>query len=184
MGQAHVASLSLTRLAQRETAALVGGVAGGKSLPPEILDRIVRYTDGVPLFIEELTKNLLEGGLLREEAGGYALAIPSSLQDAPMARLVRLSGAKQVAQTAAIIGREFSYELLRAVTSISEDELQSALRRLVESELIFQRGNPPQMLSFGEPFLKAAVMTWLQRASLLKPCWPWRSSMASRRTEA
>jgi predicted ATPase len=144
MGQPHVASLSLNRLAQRETAALVEGVTGGKSLPPEILDRIVQHTDGIPLFIEELTKDLLEGGLLREEAGGYALAIPSSLQDALMARLDRLSGAKQVAQTAAIVGREFSYELLRAVTSISEDELGGALRRLVESELIFQRGVPPQ----------------------------------------
>ena len=144
MGQAHVTSLSLNRLARRETAALVEGVTGGKSLPPEILDRIIQRTDGVPLFIEELTKSLLEGGLLREEAGGYALAIPSSLQDALMARLDRLSGAKQVAQTAAIIGREFSYELLRAVTSISEGELRGALRRLAESELIFQRGDPPQ----------------------------------------
>jgi class 3 adenylate cyclase len=142
-GQAHVTSLALNRLARRETAALVEGVTGGKSLPPEILDRIVQHTDGVPLFIEELTKNLLEGGLLREEAGGYALDIPASLQDALMARLDRLSGAKQVAQTAAIIGREFSYELLRAVTSISEDELRMALRRLAESELIFQRGDPP-----------------------------------------
>ena len=144
MGQAHVTSLSLSRLARRETAILVGGVTGGKSLPPEILDRIIQHTDGVPLFIEELTKSLLEGGLLREQAGSYALAIPSSLQDALMARLDRLSGAKYVAQTAAIIGREFSYELLRAVTSISEDELRSALRRLAESELIFQRGEPPQ----------------------------------------
>jgi class 3 adenylate cyclase/predicted ATPase len=144
MGQAHVTSLSLNRLARRETAALVERVTGGKSLPPEILDRIVQHTDGVPLFIEELTKNLLEGGMLQEEAGGYALAIPSSLQDALMARLDRLSGAKQVAQTAAIIGREFSYELLRAVTSVSEDELCRALRQLAESELIFQRGDPPQ----------------------------------------
>jgi class 3 adenylate cyclase len=142
MGQAHVTSLSLNRLGRRETAALVEGVTGGKSLPLEILDRIIRHIDGVPLFIEELTKNLLEGGLLREEAGGYALDIPSSLQDALMARLDRLSGAKLVAQTAAIIGREFSY--LRAVTSISEDELRGALQRLAESELIFQRGDPPQ----------------------------------------
>jgi class 3 adenylate cyclase/predicted ATPase len=144
MGQAHVTSLSLNRLERRETAALVAGVTGGKVLPPEILDRVIQRTDGVPLFIEELTKSLLEGGMLREEAGGYAFAIPSSLQDALMARLDRLSGAKLVAQTAAIIGREFSYELLRAVTSISEDELSSALRRLAESELIFQRGDPPQ----------------------------------------
>ena len=124
MGQAHVTSLSLSRLAPREMAALVEGVTGGKSLPAEILDRIIQHTDGVPLFIEELTKSLVEGGLLREEAGGYALAIPSSLHDALMARLDRLSGAKQVAQMAAMIGREFSYGLLLAVTSISEDELR------------------------------------------------------------
>ena len=144
VGQSHVASLSLNRLTRRETAALVDGTTGGRSVPPEIFDRIVRHTDGVPLFIEELTKSLIEGGLLHERGGGYALAIPSSLQDALMARLDRLVGAKQVAQTAAIIGREFSYELLRAVTSISERELRRALKQLVQSELIFQRGDPPQ----------------------------------------
>ena len=166
MGQAHVTSLSLNRLAQREMAALVEGVTGGKSLPPEILDRIIQHTDGVPLFIEELTKSLLEGGLFREEAGGYALAIPSSLQDALMARLDRLSGAKQVAQTAAIIGREFSYELLRAVSSISEDELRRALRRLAESELIFQRGDPPQArYTFKHALVQDAAYHSLLRAN-------------------
>jgi predicted ATPase len=144
VGQPHVVSLSLSRLTRRETAALVEGVTGGKSLPPEILDRIVQHTDGVPLFIEELTKSLLEGGLLREKGSAYALAIPSSLQDTLMARLDRLGGARQVAQTAAIIGRDFSYELLRAVTSIPEGALRSALRQLVQSELIFQHGDPPQ----------------------------------------
>jgi class 3 adenylate cyclase/tetratricopeptide (TPR) repeat protein len=166
VGQAHVTWLSLNRLARRETAALVQGVTGGKSLPPETLDRIIQQTDGVPLFIEELTKSLLEGGLLREEAGAYALAIPSSLQDALMARLDRLSGAKLVAQTAAIIGREFSYELLRAVTSISEDELRSALRRLAESELIFQRGDPPQArYAFKHALVQDAAYHSLLRAN-------------------
>jgi class 3 adenylate cyclase/predicted ATPase len=166
MGQAHVTLLSLKRLERRETAALVEGVTGGKSLPPEILDRIIQRTDGVPLFIEELTKSLLEGGLLREEAGGYALAIPSSLQDALMARLDRLSGAKQVAQTAAIIGREFSYELLRAVISISADELLGALRRLAESELIFQRGDPPQArYTFKHALVQDAAYHSLLRAN-------------------
>jgi predicted ATPase len=144
MGQAHVASLSLNRLTRRETAALVEDVTDGKGLPPEILERILQHTDGVPLFVEELTRSLLEGGLLREEAGGYALAIPSSLQDALMAQLDRLCEAKQVAQTAAVVGREFSYELLRTVTSISEDELRRALKRLADSELIFEHGDPPQ----------------------------------------
>jgi class 3 adenylate cyclase/predicted ATPase len=166
IGQAHVTLLSLNRLARRETAALVERVTGGKSLPLEILDRIIQHTDGVPLFVEELTKSLLEGGLLREEAGGYALAIPSSLQDALMARLDRLSGAKLVAQTAAIIGREFSYELLRAVTSISEDELRGALRRLSESELIFQRGEPPQArYTFKHALVQDAAYHSLLRAN-------------------
>jgi class 3 adenylate cyclase/predicted ATPase len=166
MGQAHVTLLSLNRLARRETAALVEGVTGGKSMPLEILDRIIQHTDGVPLFIEELTKSLLEGGLLRKEAGGYALAIPSSLQDALMARLDRLSGSKQVAQTAAIIGREFSYELLRAVISISEDELRSGLRRLAESELIFQRGDPPQVrYAFKHALVQDAAYHSLLRAN-------------------
>ncbi len=166
LGQAHVTSLSLNRLARREMAALVQSVTGGKRLPPEILNRVIQHTDGVPLFIEELTKSLLEGGLLREEAGGYALAIPSSLQDALMARLDRLSGAKQVAQTAAIIGREFSYELLRAVTSISDDELYSALRRLAESELIFQRGDPPQArYTFKHALVQDAAYHSLLRAN-------------------
>ena len=166
LGQAHVTLLSLNRLTQRETAALVETVTGGKSLPPEILDRIIQHTDGVPLFIEELTKNLLEGGLLREEAGGYALDIPSSLQDALMARLDRLAGAKQVAQTAAIIGREFSYELLRAVTSLSDDELRQALRRLVVSELIFERGDPPQArYTFKHALVQDAAYHSLLRAN-------------------
>ncbi|HKN30795.1 MAG TPA: adenylate/guanylate cyclase domain-containing protein [Roseiarcus sp.] len=166
VGPAHVALLSLNRLARRDTAALVDGVTGGKSLPPEILDRIVQRTDGIPLFIEELTKSLLEGGLLREEAGGYALAIPSSLQDALMARLDRLAGAKEVAQTAAIIGREFSYELLRAVTSRSERELRWALRQLVDSELIFQRGSPPSAhYTFKHALIQDAAYQSLLRAS-------------------
>jgi predicted ATPase len=166
MGQAHVASLRLSRLTRHETAALVDGVTGGKSLPPEVLDRIVQRTDGVPLFIEELTKSLLEGGPLREEAGGRALAIPSSLQDALMARLDRLAGAKQAAQTAAIIRREFSYALLRAVYSLSENELRRALRRLAESELIFQRGDPPHArYTFKHALVQDAAYQSLLRAS-------------------
>ena len=165
VGQSHVVSVPLNRLTRRETAALVSDVTGGKGLPPEILDRVVQNTDGVPLFIEELTKNLLEGGLSRENAGGYALAIPSSLQDALMARLDRLAGAKQVAQTAAIIGREFSYELLRAVSSRSDRELHWALRRLVDSELVFQRGSPPRALyAFKHALIQDAAYQSLLRA--------------------
>jgi len=137
-------------LTEREAAALVVGIVGEDRLPPAILYRIVERTDGVPLFIEELSKSLIENGLLVEDADGsrsdhlQGLAIPSSLQNSLMARLDRLNETKRVAQLAAIIGREFSYELLRAVVPLSEEQLRRALRQLAYSELIFQRGDPPR----------------------------------------
>jgi class 3 adenylate cyclase/tetratricopeptide (TPR) repeat protein len=150
VGQAHVSSLSLRRLAKRETKALVGAVAGGKSLPAEIVDRIVDHADGIPLFIEELTKALLEGGLLREEEGGYVLAgplpplaIPSSLRASLMARIDRLAPVKEVAQIGAALGREFSYELLAAVARRPDERLRGALDQLVDAGLVFRRGVPP-----------------------------------------
>jgi class 3 adenylate cyclase/tetratricopeptide (TPR) repeat protein len=150
VGQAHVSSLSLSRLAQRDTSALISGITAGKTLPPEILDRIVERTDGIPLFVEELTKSLLESGLLREEADGYALtgplpplAIPSSLQDSLMARLDRLAPVKEVAQIGAALGREFSYELLAAVARRTDNQLRVALDQLTEAGLVFRRGTPP-----------------------------------------
>ena len=154
VGQAHVSSLSLRRLAARETKALVGAIAGGKSLPAEIVSRIVDHADGIPLFIEELTKALLEGGLLREEEGGYVLAgplpplaIPSSLRASLMARLDRLAPVKEVAQIGAALGREFSYELLAAVAHRTDDSLRDALDQLVDANLVFRRG-VPQHASF------------------------------------
>ena len=151
VGQAHVSSLSLRRLAQRETKALVGAVAGGKSLPVEIVNRIVDHADGIPLFIEELTKTLLEGGFLREGERGYVLAgplpplaIPSSLQASLMARLDRLAPVKEVAQIGAAIGREFSYELLAAVAHRTDERLRGALDQLVDAGLVFRRGAPPR----------------------------------------
>ena len=151
IGQAHVTSVTLSRLGQRETKALVGRVAGGKTLPAEILDRINEHADGIPLCIEELTKTLLEGSLLREENGQYilagplpALAIPSSLHDSLMARLDRLGPVKEVAQIGAAIGREFTYDILKAVTSRPDDRLGGELDQLVEAGLIFRRGGPQQ----------------------------------------
>jgi predicted ATPase len=130
---------------------LIHQLTGGKALPPEILERIVERTDGIPLFIEELTKTLLEGDLLREEDGRYALArpvpslaIPSSLQDSLMARLDRLAPVKEVAQIGAAIGREFSYDLLAAVARRPEDQLRDALDQLVGAGLVFRRGVLPQ----------------------------------------
>ena len=149
-GQPQVTMLALNRLDRRDRAVLVEQIAGGKALPDEVVGQIADRTDGVPLFVEELTKSVLESGVLREEADRYVLdralqpfAIPMSLHDSLMARLDRLPSVRLVAQTGAAIGREFPYTLLRAVSRLAEDELQAALARLVASELVFQRGTPP-----------------------------------------
>ena len=126
-------------------------VTGGKPVPAEVLAQIVAKTDGIPLFVEELVKTILEAGLVQEDAGRYVLtgplpplAIPATLQDALMARLDRLAVVKEVAQLGAVLGREFAYELLQAVAPLDEATLQQALARLVEAELLYQRGLPPQ----------------------------------------
>ena len=151
VGRARVASLELSRFGRRQALAMVDGVSGGKALPTEVLEQIVAKTDGVPLFVEELTKTVLESDLLREENGAYILraaltpfAIPSTLQDSLMARLDRLAPIKETAQVGAAIGREFSYRLLEAVLSIHSTELQDALSQLMAAELIHQRGTPPE----------------------------------------
>jgi len=150
-GPTHVTSLTLTRLGRRLSATMVENVTGGKAVPAEMLDQIVAKTDGVPLFVEELAKAVLESGVLTEEAERYVisgstppLAIPASLQDSLMARLDRLSPIKEIAQMAAVIGREFSYELLAAVSIASDNELADALAQLAEAELVFRRGVPPR----------------------------------------
>src|SRR6266478_1754735 len=149
-GQPQVSMLALNRLDRRDRTALVAQIAGGKALPDEVIDQIVDRTDGVPLFVEELTKSVLESGLLREEEDRYVLdralppfAIPTTLHASLLERLDRLASVRRVAQIGAAIGREFSYALLRAVSRLSEAELQAALARLVASELVFQRGTPP-----------------------------------------
>ena len=149
-GEQGVTLLTLNRLDRHDRGILVDQIAGGKPLPESVVSEIVDRTDGVPLFVEELTKSLLESGLLREEADRYVLeralpplAIPTSLQDSLMARLDRLGPVRLVAQIGASIGREFSYPLLRAVSRLPEHDLGAALDRLVASELVFQRGNLP-----------------------------------------
>jgi predicted ATPase len=150
-GEAQVTALTLSRLGQRDTTTLVERLTGGNTLPAEILDRIVERTDGVPLFIEELTTTLLGSGLLREEDGHYvlagplpALAIPSSLHDSLMARLDQLASVREMAQIGAAIGREFSYEVLTAVAHRTEEHVRSALDQLVAAGLVFRQGVPPQ----------------------------------------
>ncbi|TCU41461.1 AAA family ATPase [Rhizobium azibense] len=149
-GHAHVTSFSLSRLVRGDVAMIVGRVVGGKALPPDVLAQITSKTDGIPLFVEELTRTVLESGLLRDrgdhlELIGVAasLAIPSTLQDSLMARLDRLAPAKELAQIGACIGREFDHDLLAAVSPLQEPTFSEALSRLVGSDLVFRRGQPP-----------------------------------------
>jgi class 3 adenylate cyclase/tetratricopeptide (TPR) repeat protein len=149
-GAAHVSTLLLNRLDVGEGTVLTKTVAG-KALPEEVVTHIAARTDGVPLFVEELTRTVLESGLLRDEGDRYALdrpiqsfAIPPSLHASLLARLDRLGpAAKEIAQIGAAIGRDFSYELLTAVAKRDETELRGALRRLVDAGLVFQRGVTP-----------------------------------------
>jgi predicted ATPase len=130
---------------------MITHLTGGKALPSAVVQQVVAKTDGIPLFVEELVKMILESGLMREEADRYVLtgplpplAIPSTLYDSLMARLDRLSVARDLAQLGAVLGREFAYELLQAVSLLDEPMLQQGLTQLVDAELVYQRGLPPQ----------------------------------------
>jgi predicted ATPase/class 3 adenylate cyclase len=147
----HLTPMALQRLPQSQVEAMITQVTGGKALPPVVLQQVVTKTDGVPLFVEELTKTVLESGLLQESQEHYELtgplppmAIPATLHDSLMARLDRLATVKAVAQLGAVLGRTFAYEVLQAVTPLDEASLQQALARLVDAELLYQRGIPPQ----------------------------------------
>jgi class 3 adenylate cyclase/tetratricopeptide (TPR) repeat protein len=139
---AHVTQLSLRRLGRKQVKAMVERLTGGKTFSDEIIQQLITRTDGVPLFVEELTKSAVES----VGATGRTLlpAIPMTLHDSLMARLDRMSTAKEVAQLGAAIGREFSYDLLHAVSSLDDGNLQQALTKLVDAELLYQRGTPPQ----------------------------------------
>ena len=148
--QPHVSALALSRLGRREGATLVDRVVRDKPLPDEVAAEIVAKTDGVPLFVEELTKTVLESGLLKDAGDHWELAgplpqlaLPSTLHDSLLARLDRLAPVKEIAQIGAVIGREFSHGLLAAVADRSEAELQAALDQLVTAELVFRRGQLP-----------------------------------------
>lgn len=146
----QVKPISLARLSRSQSMNLVLGVAGSKPLPPDLVSQIVDKADGVPLFLEELTKAVLESGVLSDQGDRYEytrnaerLALPSTLHDLFMARLDCLIPVKEIAQIGACFGREFSYELLRSVSRMNDSHLSDALRKLVASELVFQRGTPP-----------------------------------------
>jgi hypothetical protein len=149
IGRAHVTFLAINRLGERETLAMIEGVIGNKPLPANIRQDIIERTDGIPLFVEEMTKAVLEAGgegEARQTAAAMpspALAVPASLHASLMARLDRLGPAKEVAQIGAVIGREFSHALLAAVARKSEVTLQSALDHLMTAGLLFRQGVPP-----------------------------------------
>jgi class 3 adenylate cyclase/predicted ATPase len=163
--RAHLAHLTLGRLPRNEVLAIVKRVARGKALPDVVLQQILARTDGIPLFVEELTKTVLESGVLEERDDHYELpgpllplAIPTTLQDSLLARLDRLGEAKEVAQWGATLGREFTYDLLRSVTPQSEEILQRELARLVSAELLYQRGVPPRATySFKHALIQATA---------------------------
>jgi predicted ATPase/class 3 adenylate cyclase len=150
-GGAHLTQVTLQRLPRHQATEMTGRVAHGKALPTEVVEQVVAKTDGVPLFVEELTKMVLESGLLQERDDRYELtgplpplAIPTTLHDSLMARLDRLAAVKGLAQLGATLGREFAYELLQAVAPWDEATVQRGLQQLVEAEFLYQQGVPPQ----------------------------------------
>ncbi len=149
IGRPHVTVLTINRLAQRDIDAMIDRVAGNNALPPNIRQDIIERTDGIPLFVEEMTKAVLETGGEAAAAQAIsmapspALAVPASLHTSLMARLDRLGPAKEVAQIGAALGREFTHALLAAVVLKPDAELHSALERLVAAGLLFRQGVPP-----------------------------------------
>src|SRR6266446_1863810 len=147
----HVTALSLNRLGQSHVVAMIQRLTNGKLLPADVRDEIIAKTDGVPLFVEELTKAVLGSGLLNEAVDRYVLrdplpplAIPATLHDSLSARLDRLASVREIAQIGAVIGREFSYQLLDAVAPVHDKTLEEALDQLSKAELIFARGTLPE----------------------------------------
>jgi class 3 adenylate cyclase/predicted ATPase len=161
IGRAGVSLITLTRLDRRQSAALAAQVTTAHVLTPALLERIIAQTDGVPLFIEELTKAVLESA---PDGSFGALAVPSTLQASLMARLDRLPAATQVAQLGAVIGREFSYNLLIAVAELPDARLSKGLEELVAAGLVFRRGLPPEAIYT----FKHALVQEIAYASLLK----------------
>jgi TOMM system kinase/cyclase fusion protein len=150
-GRANLTQITVNRLPRRQAEEVIHRVAHGKALPLEVVAQVVAKTDGVPLFVEELTRMVLESGLLQERDDRYELtgplpplAIPTTLHDSLMARLDRLAAVKSLAQLGATLGREFSYELLRAVAPWDEGTVHRGLQQLVAAEFLYQRGLPPQ----------------------------------------
>ena len=170
-GYTHITSFNLNRFSSSLATTMVDKITGGRKLPAEVLEQIIAKTDGVPLFVEELTKTILESGMLTEHLDQYVLTgplrevtVPATLHDSLMARLDRLGPVKEVAQIAAAIGREFTYDLLAAVSSLDSTELHNALDQLIEVGLLFRRGSSQK----GDYIFKHALVQDAAYQSLLK----------------
>jgi class 3 adenylate cyclase len=171
VGRSHVTMLILNRLSPRQRTDMIAHVTGGKVLPKEVADQIINRTDGVPLFIEELTKAVVESGILTEDSDRYVatgpaapLTIPTTLHASLLARLDRLPSAREVAQIGAAIGRRFSHELISAVATVPQQQVDEALAQLSGAELIFRRGTPPD----AEYTFKHALVQEAAYSTLLK----------------
>jgi predicted ATPase len=169
--RSYLTEITVNHLSHAQVEQIVTGMTNGKTFPVEIVQQIIAKTDGVPLFIEEMIKTILESGQLKAIDGHYelvgslhTLTIPATLQDSLMARLDRLMTGKVIAQLGATIGRQFSYALLQAVAQLNERTLQEEVHRLVEAEIVYQRGLPPQAYYF----FKHALMRDSAYESLLK----------------
>jgi class 3 adenylate cyclase/tetratricopeptide (TPR) repeat protein len=169
----HFTMHPLNRLRRREGLVMIGRLAGGRALPKEVADQIITRTDGVPLFLEEMTKAILESGVLRSEGRRYVLTaplpslpVPITLHDSLMARLDRLLSARRIAEVGAAIGREFSHELIAAVSEWPESDLNDALEQLVDSELVYRRGTPPDAIyTFKHALVQDAAYSTLLRGA-------------------
>src|SRR5580700_4734122 len=169
--RSHMTPITLNRLERPEVETMVGHLAGGRSLPAEVVDHIVAKADGVPLYVEELTKAILGSGVLEARGDAYVLSgslaqlhIPATLQDSLMARLDRAPRLREVAQLGSVLGREFAYDMISALAGIEEDMLQSGLGQLVVDELLYQRGRPPR----SRYLFKHALIQDVAYQSLLK----------------
>jgi tetratricopeptide (TPR) repeat protein len=160
----HISQLVLNRLGRKQVETMIEKMTTGKALSAGVMEQIHVKTDGVPLFVEELTKSVVETGGVPSQAPLPTLAIPATLQEALLARLDRLSTARQVAQLGATLGRDFSYELLQAVTPLGETDLQAALGKLVDAEILYRRGIGLQT----RYFFKHALIQDAAYQSLLK----------------
>lgn len=149
--RSHMTPITLNRLERMEAETIITHLAGGKAIPREVIEHITAKSDGVPLYIEELTKSILQSELLEEQAESYVLrgsldtiTIPTTLQDSLMSRLDREPKVRELAQIGAVLGREFAYEVLSTLAGLEESALRDGLNRLVSAELLYQRGRPPR----------------------------------------